>query len=354
MSWGAFEEVENETGNRRIFIAVPPALAASNIDGLAFSRMEDPRFLTPSGWSDVSEMIPVVSMFQRKDAAYLEIDEDTADEIDDYQHVEVRLPGREQSGVVVWPPKPLPEEPKSKAPEPKVELPRQEPPKLKPELTTTNVDPNIYVPRGSTGAGETSTGRTRMLLFVALAIGVLAIIAAVAFFLFREGEPELPVENKGSSGQEVDEPEQTEDGPESEEQVEPEQADDDSEPTGQGKPQPKPGPARGDLFAFRQALQNGDFESARGFLDRLRVTANPEAALIAAQHAGARPFSPGLFAEQDDNEAYQLFKLACRGGAGARQPLDNWVAAVKSETPSGQTPPVIVSLGEKLLTTCKD
>ncbi len=88
-------------------------------------------------------------------------------------------------------------------------------------------------------------------------------------------------------------------------------------------------------------------------LQGLLSDGNTEAALIAAQRAGARPFAPDLYAQQDDREAYQLFRIACRGGAGARQQVEAWLASMRAEAPSGETP-VAVRQGENLLTNCKD
>lgn len=340
MTWGVFEEVDPATRKRRVYIGVPPDGAADTTSRLILARSEDPRFLTSLGWADAAESLPVLSIRRNADAAYLEIGEDIADAVDEYQLVEVQLQDTEVTGVVAWPPRPLPEDTEQIAavepPPPPPQAPQPEAPLLEP--------PGVGEPEPPVPFWK----RWWFLLLAAVLVLLIALLANK--FWPRPVNPDFGGGDQGEDGGKST----TEEMNKQDEEKDKHEESTDDKVSDSAVTEDNPSPPLDDFGRFRQALDNRNYELARNLLKKLLAERDTRAAGAAAALAGSRPFEPGLFDRQDDRKAYQLYRLACQGGAGVRPSLDTWVASLHSAASTDSDAAALANLGETLAKSCKD
>ncbi len=372
-------------GEQRLFIHAPGLARLGGGTDITLSRGSDPKHLTSRGWGDKTEEIAPLGVYHRGEDLYIEAPGWLADYIETYELVDGGLFGGTQRGVFVWEAMPLDgdtSELKAIVSRPHVATAELPPPAGASTTPDEDVPPANSLARtqtGSTdkenesqGAGattgggdppETSNGsgglppvvggpggagvtggggevtgtpepekvrRRRFGLGVIVAaLGLLLVLAAIVAAVMMLGKKE---EQRPVIG-----------------------ADCTTNPAGCAPAQEAP--TEDTLELFKQALAKSDFDTARGLQRILIGRGNAEAARISAELAGARDFKPGLYAERNLLEAYDLYRMSCDGGGAAPESLGRWRQDLESELQAGggaqQDMAELVQTVEALQEACK-
>lgn len=380
--WRVEEELM-PTGGRKIYLRAPGSASLGTNLQVLVSRFSEPPFLTEMGWSEESNPLDPQWVGVDGNDLLIELNADHADEIGDYETIEVRIVGSDLVGSVSWM-----MEPHTRLPKPQIDL----------SVSTASIEPGQSVTltwnasnigtlladgqwsgEKETAGEETvkleSSGDFEFVLYdpdlgddarasvfvrvtapevvppkpekmlpdppiggeeppkatfwdkyrkliIAAAIILLVILLMIGLWtvLKIDDQPDPPL------GGGEDTPRSTEEPP----QPEPD-------------PVPPSGPvtlASGDsIERLKQLIRDRQFEDdpaaglqgARSLLNELLGQGNAEAALIGATASRGPNFLAGLFDERSDGRSLQYMRVACEGGVGARSDLSDWLAQLEQE-----------------------
>ena len=412
-SWKVEEKLD-DSGERTVLVRLPDIDVMPPKLAIQVRRPNEPPFLTAEGWGyDAEELVPESVERDGRDLL-LAIPSEYAVWIDDYEPVEIALEGTDLVGSLPWVIEPHvkigEDAPIDQPPVPRVRISVNEPQvnlgknvllqwesehansvsavgnwsndmdlSGEQEVTVTKPGVNVFslVAQGPGGNADSSIevkGKIpRWLIILAIALLVVMLLGATVWFFNKKPPTKQPEITQGRTTQGetnqsgttqggTNQGETTQGGTNQAEsiqeknQTEPQTVLSDSSCCSDRSEPGCAGPVGGGIaWDVDQMLSCGNQQEARNKIEELTGKGDAEAALIAAEHLGARPFKRGLYDAGDDRMAFFYYRLACEGNSAARPVLEKWLQQLQLEQstqPSERKRDLINNRIPGLLQTC--
>ena len=383
-SWKIEEEL-TDGGERTLFVRIPKVEIVPPTVAIQIRRPNEPPFLTSDGWGSEAEALVPDSVVRDGGDLLLAIPSEYAVWIDDFEPIEVALEGTDVVGALPW------------VIEPHVKIggddsEDSEEINVKPtaiphvristsksmvlvgsnvelqwesenadsvaaigdwsgdlgvsgmkEIQVSKPGENVFslVAHGASGNGKDSvkvTGIPRWLIVLAITLVTIILLGLILWFVVKQQNPQEGTTQEGTTQEGTTQEGTTQEG------------------TTQGNTLACSGPSGGGIARdVDQMLSCGKHEEARTKIEELTGKGDAEAALVAAEHLGARPFKPGLYNTGDDKMAFLNYRLACEGNSAAKPALEKWLQQLQLEQqtqPSERKRDLIDNRIPALLQTC--